>query len=162
MDYKYISKSYNELHEEEQLKKITILKKYLKINEKTTLLDVGCGTGISTFNFHCKVKGIDPSKEMISIAKNKKLIQGYAEKLPFKDKSFDIVVSVTAIHNFKDPEKGLDEINRVAKKQIAITLLKKSNNYKKIKDLIYKKLKNIKEIDEEKDTIFISYLDLLV
>ena len=95
---------------------------------------------------------------MISIAKNKNLIHGYAEKLPFKNKSFDVIVSVTAIHNFKDQEKALDEMLRIGKKTIVITLLKKAQKYKKIKDLIYKKLKNVKEIDEEKDTIFISYL----
>jgi len=158
MDYKYIAKSYNELHKEEQLKKLKIIKENIKINSKTTLLDIGCGTGISTESFKCKAKGIDPSKEMISIAKNKNLIHGYAEKLPFKNKSFDVIVSVTAIHNFKDQEKALDEMLRIGKKTIVITLLKKAQKYKKIKDLIYKKLKNVKEIDEEKDTIFISYL----
>src|SRR3989344_9427447 len=158
MDYKYIAKSYNELHKEEQLKKLKIIKENIKINSKTTLLDIGCGTGISTESFKCKAKGIDPSKEMISIAKNKNLIHGYAEKIPFKNKSFDVIVSVTAIHNFKDQEKALDEMLRIGKKTIVITLLKKAQKYKKIKDLIYKKLKNVKEIDEEKDTIFISYL----
>src|SRR3989344_4733631 len=124
MDYKYIAKSYNELHKEEQLKKLKIIKENIKINSKTTLLDIGCGTGISTESFKCKAKGIDPSKEMISIAKNKNLIHGYAEKLPFKNKSFDVIVSVTAIHNFKDQEKALDEMLRIGKKTIVITLLK--------------------------------------
>ena len=49
--YNHIAKSYNELHKEEQIKKLDIIKKNIKII--SPLLDVGCGTGISTnyFNF---------------------------------------------------------------------------------------------------------------
>ncbi|MBS3167903.1 class I SAM-dependent methyltransferase [Candidatus Woesearchaeota archaeon] len=156
MDYKYIAKSYDELHKEEQLKKLDIIKSQIRVSKASRLLDIGCGTGISTNFFKCKSIGIDPSKEMISISKEKNLFYGESENLLFKDKEFDMVISITAIHNFRDPEKALDEMLRVAKKTIVITLLKKANKYKELKELIKYKLKNVKEIDEEKDTIFIS------
>lgn len=154
--YDSIAPSYNELHEEEQLRKLKAISKYIKVKKSDKLLDIGCGTGISTNFFNCKTIGIDPSKEMIKQGKGN-LIHGYAEKLPFKDKIFDIIIAITSIHNFKDPEKALNEILRVKKPKakIIITLLKKSNKYNEIRKLIIQKI-NPKIINEDKDTIFIN------
>jgi len=151
--YKHISKSYNELHKEEQLKKLEIIKKNMRIIPP--LLDVGCGIGISTDFFNIESIGIDNCKEMIKHGKNN-LIYAEAEDLPFKDNSFNTVISVTAFHNFKNIEKALKEIMRVSKnKNICITFLKKSNKLDGFKELIKKHLK-VKEIEEEKDIIFLS------
>ncbi len=150
--YKYISKSYNELHEGEQIKKLKIIQENLKIIPP--LLDVGCGTGISTNFFKVKSTGIDNCKEMIKGVKN--LQYAEAEKLPFKDNSFNTVISVTAFHNFNNMEKALEEIIRVSKNNnIGITFLKRSKKLNQFRKLIKKHLK-IKEIEEEKDIIFLS------
>src|SRR3989338_6779840 len=53
--YKHIAKSYNELHQEEQLKKLAIIKQNIKIIPP--LLDIGCGTGIST-NYFAELIGM--------------------------------------------------------------------------------------------------------
>ena len=151
--YKHISKSYSELHRDEQIKKLKIIKENLKII--SPLLDVGCGTGISTNFFKVKSVGIDNCKEMLKQG-TKNLIYGNAEKLPFKDKSFSTVISVTAFHNFKDMEKALRETIRVSKNNnICITFLKRSKRLSRFKNLIKKYFINIKEIEEEKDIIFI-------
>lgn len=149
MDYKYIARSYDELYKEEQLEKLRIIKENIKINKKENLLDIGCGTGISTEFFDCKSIGIDPCFEML----NKKSICGKAENLPFKDKTFDIVLSVTSIHHF-NAEKAIKEIKRVSKKKVIITLLKKAKRFKHVKDLLNKSFK-FKEVDGKKDLIFI-------
>ena len=156
MDYNSIANSYNELYKEEQLKKLEIIKDYLKVKKNANLLDVGCGTGVSTNFFKCNTFGIDPSKELLKLGKGN-LIQGKAEALPFKEKSFDIILAITSIHNFSDPKKALKEMKRVAKPkaQIVITLLKKSLKYFKLKELLKNELNILNEIDEEKDTIFI-------
>ena len=153
--YSKIAGSYDRLHEEEQINKLRLISKYLKVREKDLLLDIGCGTGISTRFFKCKSIGIDNSKGMLKKA-GKNCVFGDAESLPFKDKMFDIVISVTAMHNFKDAEASINEIKRVSKKnsKIAITLLKKSNNFSKIRGLLLKNF-DFKEIEEEKDVIFI-------
>ena len=156
MDYDKLARSYTELHKEEQLKKLNVIKKYLKVKKSDKLLDIGAGTGISTTFFDCDCIGIEPSKNMIKNGSGN-LIQGKAEKLPFENKTFDIIISITAIHNFKDQEKAIKEILRIKKDkaQVVITLLKKANDYTKIKKLILKYFK-VKEIDKEKDTIFIT------
>jgi len=149
--YKHISKSYNKLHKEEQIKKLNIIKKNLKIIPP--LLDVGCGTGISTNFFKVKSIGVDNCKEMIKGVKNLQYAQ--AEKLPFKNNTFNTVISVTAFHNFKNMEKALKEILRVSKNNnICITFLKRSKKLLQFRKLIKKYLK-VKEIKEEKDIIFL-------
>src|SRR3989338_825386 len=102
--YSATAKGYDELHREEQLNKLRIIKENIDINKTDKLLDVGCGTGFSLNFFNCQCTGIEPSEEMAQ--DNKKIIIGKAENLPFPDNSFDIVISVTAIHNFDNIEHG--------------------------------------------------------
>jgi ubiquinone/menaquinone biosynthesis C-methylase UbiE len=149
--YKYVAKSYNELHKEEQIKKLEIIKKNIEIIPP--LLDIGCGTGISTNYFNVKSIGIDNCKEMLKEG-SKNLIYGDAEKLPFPDKSFNTVISVTSFHNFKNIEKALLEIKRVSKNNnIALTFLKKSNKLEKFRNLV-KRYFNFEEINCYNDILF--------
>jgi demethylmenaquinone methyltransferase/2-methoxy-6-polyprenyl-1,4-benzoquinol methylase len=148
LDYNKLAKGYNELYSEEQLKKVKLIIKLLKIKNES-VLDVGCGTALYS-NLFKKYIGIDNSKEMLKKAKAK-VIFGNAEKLPFKNKSFDTVISITAIHNFKDSKKAISEMKRVAKKKIAISVLKKSRKFKSIE----KQLEDFKKFEQEKDVIFV-------
>lgn len=158
--YDTIAPGYDELHELEQKKKLEIVKTELDINKETKLLDVGCGTGISCM-FECDVTGIDPSEELLKIAEKKfpgvQFMQECAEELPFEDKSFDVVISLTAMQNFKDIARGISEIKRVGKKKFALSYLKKAEKAdeieKTINELFLKS--KIKRIEEEKDIIFI-------
>jgi len=83
-------------------------------------LDVGTGTG----NYACalarlglRVTGIDASEAMLSVARAKRepvtWQQGDAEHLPFEDASFHLVVTVTALEFFADPEHAIGEMVRV-------------------------------------------------
>lgn len=152
--YNKISKGYNELHGEEQKKKIELIKKNIKIKKTDKLLDVGAGTGLSS-DFECDVTAVDTSKELLKQNPAIKKFVAGAEKLPFKDNYFDVVVSVTAIHNFKNIEKGLKEIKRVGKNKFVFSVLKKSSKFDLIKKLIKKYFKIQKEIEEDKDVVFI-------
>lgn len=153
--YQHIAKSYNELHEEEQLKKLAIIKQHLRIIPP--LLDIGCGTGISTNYFGIEATGIDNCKEMLAEGKKhyKNLQYASAEKLPFPDKRFSTVISVTAFHNFRSMEKALQEIKRVSRNNnIAISFLKKSRRLPEFRKLL-KKYYTCKEYDGDKDVIFV-------
>jgi ubiquinone/menaquinone biosynthesis C-methylase UbiE len=139
--YNTIAKSYNELHKEEQKNKINIIKSLIKI--KQPVLDIGAGTGISSEPF--KAIALDPSIEMLKQYKGKK-VQAIAESLPFKDNTFNTIISVTALHH-SNIKKALKEIERVAKKDanIAITILKKSK---------IRLTKPFQKIEESKDFIY--------
>ena len=154
MGYKHIAKSYNELHKEEQLKKVKLIIKELKIKNKK-VLDIGCGTAFYS-NLFKNYTGLDNCKEMLKLAKAN-VIFGKAENLPFPDKSFDFVISITAIHNFKNIKKAILEMKRLAKKKIVISVLKRSKKINYIKKLIKENFK-VKEIEEDKDIIFICSL----
>ncbi|MBI4451848.1 class I SAM-dependent methyltransferase [Candidatus Woesearchaeota archaeon] len=149
--YDFIAPAYNELYGKEQLSKISLIKKNIKISREANLLDVGCGSGISS-DFDCFVVGIDPSFNLLKISKKPKAM-ALAEKIPFKENSFDYVISITSIHNFEDVNKSISEMKRVGKRHFVFSVLKKSSKFSQIKELIVKNFKVIKEIVEEKDTI---------
>lgn len=161
MDYNAIAPSYHELYHEEQLKKLHVIRDYLeknKINLKNKeILDIGSGTGISTNFFGKNTIGIEPSEEMIKQG-NYTALHGEAENLPLKDHSFDVIVSITAFHNFKNPAKAIKEMHRVLKEKhlVIITILKKSQDFEKLVNLIKNSFKITDEFDESKDIILIS------
>lgn len=153
--YKLIAKGYSELYGGEQKVKLGIIKENLDIKNTDLLLDVGCGTGISEFN--CKVIGIDPSIELLqqnNNAQNNK-IQAKAENIPFKNNTFDKIISVTSMHNFDNIEKSIKEIRRVGKKDFAFSILKRSRFFDIIEREINENFNVKKIIDGKKDWIFI-------
>jgi len=101
-----------------------------KINYKAKMkiLDVACGPGILTKALGEKFKnslviGLDLNKVAIRLAKrnsqklkNVSFVEGNAEKLPFSNEEFDIVVCKDSIHHFKNPIKVIEELIRVTKK----------------------------------------------
>ena len=150
LSYDRLAKGYNELHYKEQLTKVVSIIDELKIkNEK--ILDVGCGTALYSGLFK-NYLGIDNSIEMMRNA-HANIVYGEAENLPFKDNSFDIIICISAIHNFNNVRKAVEEIKRVTNGKIAITLFKRSRKFSYIKKIILKNFE-VKEIDAEKDVVF--------
>tara|TARA_Y100000294_G_scaffold151537_1_gene149386 strand:+ start:251 stop:889 length:639 start_codon:yes stop_codon:yes gene_type:complete len=153
--YNAISKGYDGLYMEEQNIKLNIIKQNIKIKKSDFLLDVGCGTGLSSV-FNCKVIGVDPSIELLQQNNNNnKKILAKAENIPFKSNSFDKVISVTSLHNFDNFKKGLKEIKRVGKKDFVFSVLKKSKKFNAIEKEIKENFDIKKIIDGKKDWIFI-------
>ena len=153
--YDTTARGYDELHREEQLNKLNIIEKNISVKNNDLMLDVGCGPCFSTEIFKCKVIGMDPSIKMLAQAKNGSFVMGEAEHLPFKDRCFDVVISVTAIHNFDDVKKALLEIRRASNGRIVLTVLKKSKRIDEIKSLICKLFFVKRVVEEDKDLIFI-------
>ena len=149
--YSSIAESYDELYGEEQRKKIELILHHYPNLVTENVLDVGCGTA-SYVSLFKRYTGIDDAKNML---KHPNCVLGEAEHLPFPDHSFDVVMSITAIHNFKDTEKAIQEMKRVSKGKIIISVLKRSQKFKEIQQGIQKYFK-VKIIEEEKDIIFIT------
>ena len=150
--YNQIARGYSELYKEEQFNKLFIIKSNIETSKETRILDIGCGNGISS-EFDCFVVGLDNSIELLKQNKSKLKILSNAETLPFKDNSFNYVISVTSIHNFKNLKQSIKEIKRVATKKLIFSVLKKSKKFDLIMDIIKKNFKIDKIIDEGRDTI---------
>jgi ubiquinone/menaquinone biosynthesis C-methylase UbiE len=77
------------------------------------------------------VVGVDTSLEMLKVAKGRArevaLVQADADALPFADRSFDAVVSVTLLQNMSDPAVTVREIARVLRPSgvAVLTVLKR-------------------------------------
>ncbi|MDD4878557.1 MAG: class I SAM-dependent methyltransferase [Candidatus Nanoarchaeia archaeon] len=152
--YSSIAKGYDALHKEEQLRKLRIIARHIK--PKAPLLDIGAGTGISTSFFRVKAVALEPSEEMLKQYKGEKVI-AKAESIPFPDKYFNTIISITALHH-ADIEKAIKEIKRVSNDGCiyAFTILKKAANAVEIKEKLEKAF-CLEEINEdEKDYILIS------
>jgi ubiquinone/menaquinone biosynthesis C-methylase UbiE len=95
------------------------------------ILDIGCGTGSQAIAA-CRcigssgsVTALDASAEMLERARSKarkasmdiSFVQGAAERLPFRDDQFDIVLSTVMLHHLprKIRKESLAEIRRVLK-----------------------------------------------
>ena len=160
--YDDISEGYEELHGKEQIDKLDFIRgklEELKIELQGKLLDVGCGSGLTTrFWKNCERTGIDPANKLVEKAKEKDsdgvYIVASAEKIPFSEGEFDVVVSITAIQNFKDVEKGLSEIKKVGKDFFILTFLRRSSNKDLIIDAIKFNFKVLYSFEECKDLIF--------
>ncbi|WP_407413818.1 class I SAM-dependent methyltransferase [Methanobrevibacter sp.] len=110
-DGKFVESMYEELVNEIQKSK------------SGKILDVGCGNG-NLFTLLSDEKyelyGIDFSENMITEAKDKcgekaSFFVADAEKLPFNDNTFDIIVCNASFHHYIHPDIVLTEMQRVLK-----------------------------------------------
>ncbi len=113
---------------------LELTRKWLGMKDGMKVLDVGCGTGECTCYIakgvkNCEFYGIDMDDAFIEYARNREFdnqntfefIKGDALKLPFPDRTFDLVVSHTFLTNIGEPLKALREMKRVAKKGAVVS-----------------------------------------
>jgi len=109
------------------------LRKKLLRRVHGNVLDVGIGTGknLRYYSRRCSITGIDYSLAMLAVAEKRaeelgrkaRLIEGDAERLPFKKGEFDCVVDTLGLCTYPNPVKALKEMKRVCKKEGRIFLL---------------------------------------
>lgn len=109
----------------------TIIENY-RIDDFSSVLDVGCAKGFLLYDLKLAIpgltiKGVDISEYAIKNAKHEikeHLQKANATELPFKDDSFDLVISVNTVHNLnrEDCALSLQEIERVSKGHAFITV----------------------------------------
>jgi ubiquinone/menaquinone biosynthesis C-methylase UbiE len=101
-----------------------IILKYLGHNP-STVVDLGCGTGLSTIiwsDVSKKVIGIESSTDMILIAREKSAVfdnvifsSAFSDNTGLEDSCADIVTCSQSFH-WMNPETTLNEVSRVLKK----------------------------------------------
>ncbi|WP_254821319.1 methyltransferase domain-containing protein [Haloglomus halophilum] len=124
--YKYLSKVYDEINPfiwNEEMRNEAL--ELFDIDEGDRVLDVGCGTGFATeglLEYTEDVYGLDQSEHQLEKAYAKfgtrgqvKFHRGDAERLPFKDDTFDALWSSGSIEYWPNPVDALEEFRRVVK-----------------------------------------------
>ena len=134
---------YDLRYTEEQKKKYAAILN--ELDEISLLLDNGCGTGLLFPYIEAQTVGLDLSSKLLAKAlkrtkENQYLIQGDSEHLPFKDSTFDALVSITVIQNLPSPDLAVAESVRVTKHDsiIIISSLKRVYSEEEIIRLIEK------------------------
>jgi len=110
-----------------------------------SLLEVGCGTGSLAIRLARKgfrVSGVDVSSEALLLARHEadnegltiEWHQGFAEKLPFPDKSFDYVTCCHTLEHVRDLEAAVMQLKRIARRKVIVLVPRQTyklyaNNY---------------------------------
>jgi len=114
---------------------------YYRLTNSSRILDVGCGKGYLLYELNqllpgVQISGFDTSHYAISHSKPeiRKDLFVYDAKnpYPFGDKSFDLIISLTTLHNFQifDLKSALQEIDRTGKNKFICV-----ESYRSVKEL---------------------------
>ncbi len=118
------------------------------------VLDVGCGSGFSTYFYYpyCKeLQGVDYSKEAIKKARERyphiAFFESEITSLPFKDKEFDVVLCQNVLHHLIKTTDGedltpflfraIEEMDRVSNGLILVSEANALNPLRKYKEKKY-------------------------
>ncbi len=134
---------YNLRYREEQEVKYEIIFSFINVELDDLILDDGCGSGMIMDRLVGSTVGFDLSGELLDTARIKLksfhyLVQGDAERLPFRGEIFDKVISVTLIQNTPNPAEVFSEIKRVLMSRgcFAISALKKAFTLERFQKLL--------------------------
>jgi len=131
--YKYIPGRWKPVAEK-------LIKTY-KLNSKSKILDAGCGKGfllheIKLLEPNIEISGFDISDYAIENShkniKSNIFLHDIKNKFPFKNKEFDLVISLGTIHNLEifDIKNAIQEIERVGKSSYIMV-----ESYRNLKEL---------------------------
>jgi SAM-dependent methyltransferase len=90
------------------------------LGDARTVVNVGAGTGNYEPGDRELVVGVDPARAMLGQRPPAAgpAVLGVAESLPFPDHAFDAALAVLTVHHWRDRERGLAELVRVAPRQV--------------------------------------------
>lgn len=92
------------------------------IGAADSLVNVGAGVGAYEPDDVWTV-AVDPSDVMIAQrpVTAAPAVQARAERLPFRDGAFDVGMATFTVHHWSDPLAGLNELQRVSRRQVVLT-----------------------------------------
>lgn len=115
----------------------------LRIPAGARVLEVGIGTGLSldAYPRHCRVTGIDLSTEMLDHARAKmdpvrhahiELRQMDAMAMDYPDETFDYVMAFHVVTVVPDPQRLVDEMARVCKRDGQVVIINHFSSPRKV------------------------------
>lgn len=120
--------------------------RHYKLTNDSVILDIGCGKGFLLYEFSrilpgITIIGLDISKYALEHRKEEikgALVRGNAADLPFRDNSFDLVISINTLHNLYcyQMSAALEEISRVCRDHAYIVVESYRNEEEKV-NLLY-------------------------
>ncbi len=92
------------------------------LGDARSVVNVGAGTGAYE-PADLEVTAVEPSEVMIAQRPEgaAAVVRAFAEQLPFEDGSFDAAMVVLSDHHWRDHERGLAELRRVARRAVLFT-----------------------------------------
>ena len=151
-----VSKNYDIMNDAMSIGMHRLWKKILvelaSVNERDIILDIASGTGdipklISREYPRTSIFMSDINYEMLDEGRNRAINESFnsncsfcqlsGEKLPFKNKTFDLITVGFGLRNFTNKEKGLNEMKRCLKKNGKLLILEFSKPINPIFSKIY-------------------------
>jgi Methylase involved in ubiquinone/menaquinone biosynthesis len=97
---------------------------HIDLSDGSAALDVGAAQGLAVIALHragFHAAGVEPWPDAVKTARvvaeaakaDVRVIEGYAENLPFPDESMDLVLSQSVLEHVKDPQQVFKEAYRV-------------------------------------------------
>ena len=94
----------------------------LPLQRGTSVLEVGCGGGELSFflgqTYGLDCYGLEPFPLYASKLEQGRIAQAVAERIPFADNSFDLVIAKDVIEHVDDVQQSLNEMLRVSRKYV--------------------------------------------
>lgn len=97
------------------IKRWIISKEFIGPTAQLTILDIGAGEGRLLCQFEGSRVAFDiaPSQLRYAIERGLPCVAGFAERLPFKSRAFDLVICAAVLEHVLSPEEIAGEIHRV-------------------------------------------------
>jgi len=101
------------------------------LNARLHILDIGCGPGnfircLEHWFHDANIVGLDMSRELVEYTMKRsncaKILQSNAEYLPFRSDCFDVISALQVVEHLSNPEKLLDEVCRILRKNSILLL----------------------------------------
>jgi ubiquinone/menaquinone biosynthesis C-methylase UbiE len=131
----------------------------IEIRPRLSILDVGCASGFPLFELanvfgqSCRITGLDIWSEALKRAERKRkfydrpnvsLVEANGAHQPFRDASFDLLVSNLGVNNWSDAQAVLAECHRVAKQGARLVLTTNvCGHYREFYDLFRETLREL-------------------
>lgn len=130
--YEFEAKVYRTTVEKEPaaLHRLGLVKSLLPGEKGDWALDVGCGDGVICGELvrkgYPRVVGLDLALQRVCFAKDHSpracYLEGDIYRLPFKDSLFHLVTCADLLEHLESPQAGLNELVRVARRFLLITV----------------------------------------